>query len=48
VAREYFIGGEKGECIFTELFLEWSPRGQDLPGFLNRIEATGDDRSFVF
>jgi hypothetical protein len=47
MAKPLVIGGEKGDAAFTEPFIEWSQAEQDLPGFLKRIKATGDDRSFT-
>jgi hypothetical protein len=45
--RKYILSCEKGESVFTEPFLTFSGRAQELPGLLKRIEGTGDDRSFV-
>ncbi|MGA2904015.1 MAG: hypothetical protein ABSD98_09295 [Candidatus Korobacteraceae bacterium] len=45
--RKLIWCGEQGECAFTEPFIEWTAPIQELPGLLQRIEKTGDDRSFV-
>jgi hypothetical protein len=39
--------GEEGEAVFTEAFMDFQFPVNELPGFLQRIENTGDDRSFV-
>ena len=45
--KQFIFCGDKGECVFTEPFIEWTSPVQELPGILQRIEKTGDDRSFV-
>jgi hypothetical protein len=49
--REFFVGGNPGECVFTEPFHDWANPSPGeklaLPAVLNRIQSTGDDRSFV-
>jgi hypothetical protein len=44
--KKYIFCGDEGECAFTEPFMQWRSV-QELPGFLQKIESTGDDRSFV-
>lgn len=39
--------GEKGASAFTEPFIDPELRPNQLPGFLQRIQNTGDERSFV-
>jgi len=39
--------GDVGSSVFTEPFIDHEARPNQLPGFLQRIESTGDDRSFV-
>jgi hypothetical protein len=46
MARQIFIGGDVGESVFTEVFMEWAQKNE-LPAFLQRIERGGDERSFV-
>ncbi len=39
--------GSKGESIFTEPFIDYRLSHNELPDFLQRIYAAGDDRSFA-
>lgn len=39
--------GEKGESIFTHAFTDFQFSPNELPAILQRMENTGDDRSFV-
>lgn len=39
--------GEEGSSVFTQPFIDYSFQPNRMPGFLDRIQRTGDDRSFV-
>jgi hypothetical protein len=39
--------GEEGSCVFTQPFINHKFQLLNLPDFLQRIESTGDERSFV-
>ncbi|HET6845045.1 MAG TPA: hypothetical protein VFK06_25675 [Candidatus Angelobacter sp.] len=41
------FAGAKGESIFTEPFIDYQLSPNELPDFLQRIYAAGDDRSFA-
>jgi len=39
--------GQKGEAAFTEPFIDYRWSANELPKFIQRLYAAGDDRSFV-
>jgi hypothetical protein len=39
--------GEQGDSVFTEPYIDYQFQPNQLPGFLQKIDRAGDDRSFV-
>lgn len=41
------VAGQKGDSVFAEPFIDYHLSINELPAFMRRVYATGDDRSFV-
>lgn len=41
------VGGQKNESVFTEPFIDYRWSLNEMPSFMQRANAAGDDRSFV-